>query len=1318
MPVASDPFSGSKLLSTRAAPILRFLSVAAIAAFAMFCVLLLVIRLVVFPRVDEYRDRIVATLSAQLGQPVAIAAIDAGWQAWNPRLTIRGVQIHDRDHPADAPLVDLPRVDLVVSWTSLPFLDLRLKQLSIDRPQLAVRRDERGRLHLAGIEIDPERQNDDSRVTEWLLRQPSIVVSDALVTWTDELRHAPQLVLDHVQFRLEHSFGHHRFGLLGTPPAGLASPLDFRGDVTDVSLKDWRVARGRFYVRLDYADIALWREWIPLPIDVDNGKGALRAWFDFAGGGPTGMVADFELADVRIRLGKDLPQLELANVGGHLDWKGAPGTRRLTASRLTFTTHAGLALPPTDFNLALTEGADGAITGGSLAFDRLEADPLSALAAGLPMPEGWRRNLARLAPRGSIGNGKFRWSGTSDVPESFAASGVLQRFGFATVDGIPGATGVSGSFDLDQTHGSAKLESRDLKFDAPRLWSEPLAFTAASGGVTWNRRDGLWRVAFDDLRFASAPLTGVANGAWTARANGPGSLDLSAQLAGANVQEVTRYLPLSLDLPVREWLRAGIKQGTASDVRINVAGDLSEFPFADNRDGKFLIALKLKDATLKFLPEWPPIEGLDADLRFEGARMTIDAARGHSLGAQLGPTKAEIPNLAAQYPLLNVTGDATGPTSAFLQYVEQSPVAGWIGHATKGATATGNGKLGLKLTLPLVKDSGAKVAGEYQFIANELRFPDVPVLAKVNGRLAFTEQEMRTQDLAFEALGGPARVAIANVDGHMRVTGSGTADLAALRNELDLPLLGRLSGTTDWAVSLNTVANTLSWRLESSMKGAVVELPAPIGKTAAEVAPLKIERHEVAGRPNEDVVTVDYRGLVRAVAHRGSTAAGTTADRVLLLLGSAAARTESPNRPGIFVRGQLPELDVDEWLALYAKEKPRVAAGADAARGGHTLEMSGVDLDVGRLDVFGRVLHDFKVTAQYAGEDWQMVLHGREVDGTATWRGPSSKLPNGRVIARLTRFVPPGPGELHPVRSELDTANSAPNPWPELDILADTFISKGHDLGKLELVAQPIASDWRIQKLTLANADGRIDANGWWRVSRDRQQTQLDVMLNIEDAGGYLARFGSVASVRNAPTKITGQLQWTGAPNDFDLPTLNGNFSMQSGAGQFTKIDPGIGKLLGVLSLQALPRRITLDFRDVFSEGFAFDDIVGDFRIENGQMRTDNLKLVGPAAAVAIKGEVDLAKETQRLDVRVQPSLSSGISAGAAVLFIANPLVGVAVGAGALLAQKVFNNPIDQMFSYDYRVTGSWADPVVERVNVPAAGTPSSAAPASEVDAK
>ncbi len=141
-----------------------------------------------------------------------------------------------------------------------------------------------------------------------------------------------------------------------------------------------------------------------------------------------------------------------------------------------------------------------------------------------------------------------------------------------------------------------------------------------------------------------------------------------------------------------------------------------------------------------------------------------------------------------------------------------------------------------------------------------------------------------------------------------------------------------------------------------------------------------------------------------------------------------------------------------------------------------------------------------------------------------------------------------------------------------------------------------------------------------------------------------------------------------------------------------------MGRLLGVLSLQALPRRITLDFRDVFSEGFAFDSVTGAGTIAAGVMSTDNLRLAGAAANVDISGSIDLSRETQQLRVRVLPALSTTFSAGAAVLFIANPLVGAAVGAGTLLAQKLLKDPLEQLFSYDYAVSGGWADPVVERV--------------------
>ena len=214
-------YSGVPLGTTplRAVRLQRLAGTIVLCAVGLFFAVLLVARFIVFPAVESHRADIAAALSQRVGQPVEIDAITTGWDGWNPKLSIRGLRFRDRADASAEPLLDLPRVDLIVSWTSLPLFEFRLRELAVDEPRLSIRRDAGGRIRVAGIAVDPDRHTDDPALTDWLLRQRVIVVRNALITWDDELRHAPQLVLDQVQFRLEHSFGHHRFGLTGTPPA-------------------------------------------------------------------------------------------------------------------------------------------------------------------------------------------------------------------------------------------------------------------------------------------------------------------------------------------------------------------------------------------------------------------------------------------------------------------------------------------------------------------------------------------------------------------------------------------------------------------------------------------------------------------------------------------------------------------------------------------------------------------------------------------------------------------------------------------------------------------------------------------------------------------------------------------------------------------------------------------------------------------------------------------------------------------------------------------------------------------------------------------
>jgi uncharacterized protein (TIGR02099 family) len=1277
--------------SARAKRVLRSAATLAALLVGACFALLLAIRLVVLPQAETRHGDIAAWLGARIGAPVEIDGVVTGWDGWNPKLSVRGLRILGRDAQRGV-LLELPRVDLLIAWTSLAVVDLRLKELLIEGPRLSLRRDTAGRLHVAGIEGQAEPAVDDTTFADWLMRQPQVIVHDALVAWNDEYRQAPQLLLDHVSFRLERQFGRHLAALTGVPPAELASPVELRADLSGHSLRDWTNLQGRIYLRLDYADVAAWREWLPLPVHVDNGIGAARIWMDVAQSRPVDVTADLELEDVRTTLGDGLAPLALVHVAGRVHWKRSDSRTDVAVRHLTFTAHDGAVLAPADAEGTLVGDA---AAGGTFRFAQIELRPLVAVAPNVPLPERLRRDIARYDPRGTLANGAVEWSGSADAPSKFAASSDLRNVSLAAVDASPGVGNVSGRIEMTERSGHLRIDSQSASITLPRVFAEPLAFDSLRGDVRWEHDDAASSVQFTDVAFANGDVAGNVAGRWKHRAGAPVDTDVKAQLARANLAAVHRYIPTGAGAGVKEWLRKALVKGTAADGSLLLAGDLAHFPFADGKGGQFVLAARARDATLQYAERWPAISDIAADVRIDGSKLTIAATTGRVLGAQIGPTRAEIADFHDPRPVLHIDGTASGPTQEFLAFVAQTPVSEWTGHLTEGAAADGDGQLALKFDLPLREMGGVKISGDYRMTSNAVRLRGVPALTAVSGALSFTEHDVRATNIAAEALGGPAKLDVASENGRVRVSGAGTADLQRVRAEYDLPFFERITGMTDWQLSVDARGQQVEWLVQSSLDGASIDLPVPLRKVSSSKVPLRVERREL--RAGEDRIAIDYGTALRMVLHR-RLGAPINVDRVLVLLGNAATESVDAEQPGLWIRGDVPAIDLDAWLALDARSGAQAAAASPSANvAGNALTLNGVDLSAASLDVLGRKFTRLRSTARRQGSDWRLTLDGNEVAGTAVWRGVSAAQPNGRIVARLARLTTPAAAGTGAAANADAQVTPGANRWPEVDITAETLRSKERALGRLELLAHPAGSDWQIQKLALVNDAGRIDAEGSWRNVSSRSQTRLNVTVDVKEAGQFLGRFGWPNAVKSAPTRIEGQLAWDGAPSDFDYPSLSGTFTLRSAAGQFTKVDPGVGRLLGILSLQALPRRISLDFRDVFSEGFAFDSITADVRIRNGLMHTDDFRLVGPAAAVNIAGDVDLAHETQQLKVRVQPSLSSGVSAGAAALFIANPLIGAAVGAGTLLAQKMLNNPFDQLFSYEYAVSGSWEDPVVTK---------------------
>ena len=239
----------------------------------------------------------------------------------------------------------------------------------------------------------------------------------------------------------------------------------------------------------------------------------------------------------------------------------------------------------------------------------------------------------------------------------------------------------------------------------------------------------------------------------------------------------------------------------------------------------------------------------------------------------------------------------------------------------------------------------------------------------------------------------------------------------------------------------------------------------------------------------------------------------------------------------------------------------------------------------------------------------------------------------------------------------------------------------------------PSGREWRIKKLALKNADAELKASGKWSNRSGDSISDLNYVLEIEDAGKLLDRFGFVSIMRGGRGKLEGDIRWNGLPYAMDVPSMNGQIRLDLASGQFLKVDPGAAKLLGVLSMQSLSRRFSLDFRDVFSEGFAFDGITGMAKISQGVARTENLKMRSVNATVLLDGSADIAKETQDMHVAVIPEINAGAASVVYALAV-NPVIGL----GTFLAQLFLREPLARAFTYEYQITGPWKDPHVSKI--------------------
>jgi len=1255
------------------------------AAVIVVAGVVLVLRYYLLPHANDFREDIARHIGTVAGQRLTIGEIRAGWEGMHPYLDLYRVSLFDAQNRQ---ALQLDHVATTLSWLSLPLAEPRLSRLTVHQPQLTVRREADGTVYVAGISMSgparPEFPN-------WLLRQSQVDVVDASVLWQDELRHAPPLTLQKLSLSIsspvwESLLGHHRFGLRATPSAAASSPVDIRGNVWGKDVGDLQSWRGTLYGKLEGTDIAAWRTWLDFPFDLGQGFGATQFWLDFSRGQVKKLTADVLLANVQTRFASNMPETRIQSLSGRLGWQRLADGQELRGERLRLATAEGFGMRQGALRVRsrLADGKES--LDGEISVDELELEPFTTFATNLPLGQQIQDQLHGFAPRGRLQKTRFNWIGNRDGVREYRLQSRFSSLGINPFQGVPGFDGLSGELDTTEHDGDLNIDFTNATLDLKDILRWPIPADRLTGRVKWQSRDGVTEVQIAKLAIVNQHLSGVLDASYRYDGIKGGYLDLSGKFGNANGKFAKYYYPLVLDQETLDWLDTSIFNGRGENVQVVVKGYLDDFPYADNKNGEFRVSARITDALLDYANDWPKIEGVGLDMLFSGDRMDLDVDRGRIYGAQIARAKVSIPLLDADHPVLQIQGEVLAPAPDVLKFIDHSPVAEAINHFTEGMTASGTGKVQLDIQVPLDKVDATRVKGSYIVTNATLKGGEAfPQLERINGKLAFSESSVNAQNVAASIYGGPAQFNLeTGANNYMHVTANGRVTDAGLLQIVDHPLLRRVHGTADWNAEITHRDNLTHIAVRSPLTGLAASLPPPFNKGTAESLPFRLDMQQKDAK--EDVLSVALGEVVSAKLLRNHDKNGASIERGEISFGDAASL---PMQPGVLVSGKLAHLDWDWWS--------EVLGGSGGSAPGGSMKIAGANLEIGMLDIFGRRINSLNVKAGAAVDGWMGTVQSREISGDVRWQNQGK----GKVLARLKSLQIPGAA---PAKMTAPDEADKQQEYPALDITAETFEAKDKKLGRLELLASQQGGDWNIQRLRISNPDSTLNVDGDWHNWKSKPDTRVNIDWDIDDVGKTLERFGYPGTIKGGDAKLSGSLKWAGSPHEFNLPGLGGNLQLEAKRGQFLKIQPGVGRLLGVLSLQSLPRRLLFDFRDVFNDGFAFDLIGGTVQIDHGVMKSKDFKMEGPAAKVSISGETNLERESLNLHVRVSPMISDTLSLAALA-------GGPVAGAAAFVAQKLLKDPLNKIASYQYDIVGTWDDPQevksgAEKKEVPAQQSP------------
>ncbi|MFZ0153379.1 hypothetical protein D3C80_372340 [compost metagenome] len=1222
------------------------------------------------PLVAEYRAEVEDKAEQALGMPVHIGSLEGRWSGLAPVLVVNDIQVGE-----GASALRLDGVKVVPDlWASLTDRQLRLANLEVGGLHLSLHEDERGAWTLDGLPKTDDQPLDPQQLLERMQAVSKITVLDSQVT-LEPFQREP-MTLNYVSLGLQTGSVRQRLDVRLTLPDGQPVAMNVRSRIRPAH---WREGELDAYLSLPQSD---WARWLPPKLlgqwQAKELKAGGEFWLRWGNG---------QLQSTAVRL--NAPQLR----GNHAEREEAKVEnlalnawfqRREQGFDVQLNSLA-MSLGKTRWETHLQLKQDAASETSEETWkvqaDRLDLTPLTPLIESLaPLPEKVMAVVEGLKVKGSLRNVQvdIRPKATGDQRLSFAAN--LERIGFSAYHGAPAAGNVSGSISGDLGHGELRLDTDAFMLHLYPIFAKPWNYQKANARLTWRldqegftlvapylkvlgeegkiAGDFLIRLLFDETR--------------------EDYMDLRVGLVEGDGRYTAKYLPEVLSPALDEWLRTAILKGTVDEGYFQYQGSLNHG--AADQARSISLFFKVHDAALDFQPGWPQVQKVDGEVSIDDDGVRINARRGQLLDTQVSDVQVNIPHVASgEHSHLFLDGGFDGNLGDGLKILQEAPIgtaamfAGWEGQ--------GGLKGKLKLDIPLAKGQQPKVVVDFDTSDARLKIA-APVieLHQLKGAFRFDyDKGLSGQNISARVFDKPitAQIFAEGKPGELqtRVEAKGRVALSALSQWLQVKQTLPLSGELPYQLQLNLGSRDNQLKVNSSLKGLAINVPAPFGKTADET---RDSQFGMTLQGPERRFSLSYANVANMLyaAPMDKLAQG----RGELVFGGGSAQL--PSRQGVQVRGRLAELDLQPW-----QQQAEALAGKDAGGSAAQLLRS-VDLSIGKLKGFGLNLNQAVVRLDRNSNNWALRLDSQEIIGNA--RVPDAK--GAPLVVNLQTIHLPAadPAEVASPNAPDPMASIDPRKIPSIDLNIDKLFRGDDLLGSAAVKIRSTAKGIALNDLDLSLKGLMIDGNGGWEGAPGASSSWYKGRLEGKNLADVLKAWNFAPTVTSRDFRLDVDGRWPGSPAWVGLNRYSGSLDAALRKGQFVEVEGGAQALrvFGLLNFNSIGRRLRLDFSDLLDKGLSYDRVKGLLVASEGVYVTrEPITLTGPSSNLELEGTLDMVRD--RVDATLQVTLPVTNNLPLAALIVGAP----AVGGALFLVDRLLGDRVARYASVHYRIEGPWKEP-------------------------